>query len=87
MRLPPKDAPLTRKNILPPASQAYWRIAGMSYLKYSNMCGEVVRASLKEPFFSQAKAREAVYMKASKFVGGKAQAPVITEVIPPSAAK
>ena len=69
------------------ASQAYWRIAGMSYLKYSNMCGEVVRASLKEPFFSQAKAREAVYMKASKFVGGKAQAPVITEVIPPSAGK
>jgi hypothetical protein len=51
------------------------------------MCGEVVRASLKEPFFSQAKAREAVYMKASKFVGGKAQAPVITEVIPPSAGK
>ena len=36
---------------------------------------------------AQAKAREAVYMKASKFVGGKAQAPVITEVIPPSAAK
>ena len=30
----------------------------MSYLKYSNMCGEVVRASLKEPFFSKAKARE-----------------------------
>jgi len=69
------------------ASQAYWRIAGMSYLKYSNMCGEVVRASLKEPFFSKAKAREAVYMKASKFVGGKAQPPVITEVIPPGALK
>ena len=87
VRLGTKDAPLTRKNILPSASQAYWRIAGMSYLKYSNMCGEVVRASLKEPFFSQAKAREAVYMKASEFVGGKAQAPVITEVIPPSAGK
>lgn len=34
-------------------SQAYWRIAGMSYLKYSNMCAEVVRASLKEPFFTK----------------------------------
>lgn len=30
--------------------QAYWRIAGMSYLKYANMCAEVVRTSLKEPF-------------------------------------
>jgi F-type H+-transporting ATPase subunit epsilon len=55
----------------------------MSYLKYSNMCGEVVRASLKEPHFTKAKAREAVYMKASKFVGGKASPPVITEVVPP----
>ena len=35
------------------ALQAYWRIAGMSYLKYSNMCAEVVRASLKEPFFTK----------------------------------
>ena len=62
--------------------KSYWRIAGMSYLKYSNMCGEVVRASLKEPFFSKAKAREAVYMKTSKFVAGKPSPPVITEVIP-----
>ncbi len=46
------------------------------------MCGEVVRASLKEPFFSKAKAREAVYMKTSKFVAGKPSPPVITEVIP-----
>ena len=144
----------------------------MSYLKYSNMCAEVVRSSLKEPFLtkvrrkardgcvvhdtlapffffqispqtlapwsglaptalgfysplrqeeyarlglgdmlfflerlrrvffsplptplpavhhrcflSQSKAREAVYMKASKFVEGKAQPPVITEVTPSS---
>jgi hypothetical protein len=98
----------------------------MSYLKYSNMCAEVVRASLKEPFFTkvrlqfsplpqihptrnprlrcsrpprpdptsltpttpplaaraQAKAREAVYMKATKFVEGQKQPSVVTEVIP-----
>jgi F-type H+-transporting ATPase subunit epsilon len=34
-------------------SAAYWRIAGMSYLKYANACGEVVRQSLKEPFLTQ----------------------------------
>ena len=32
---------------------AYWRIAGMSYLKYANACGEIVRQSLKEPFLAQ----------------------------------
>jgi F-type H+-transporting ATPase subunit epsilon len=35
------------------AATAYWRIAGMSYLKYANACAEVVRQSLKEPFLSQ----------------------------------
>jgi len=35
---------------LPSWIQAYWRIAGMSYLKYANMCAEVVRGSLKEPY-------------------------------------
>jgi len=64
-------------------SSAYWRIAGMSYLKYANMCAEVVRGSLKEPYLLKSKPREAVYMKASKFVEGKPTAPVITEVVPP----
>ena len=32
---------------------AYWRIAGMSYLKYANACGEVVRQSLKKPHLTQ----------------------------------
>ena len=42
------------KISLPPlAYQAYWRIAGMSYLKYSNLCAEVVRGSLKEPFLTK----------------------------------
>ena len=35
-----------------------------------------------EPFFSKAKVREAVYMKATKFTNGKPEAPVITEIIP-----
>ena len=30
------------------------RVAGMTYLKYANLCAEVVRAQLKEPFLSKA---------------------------------
>ncbi|ABO96981.1 F-ATPase family transporter: protons (mitochondrial) [Ostreococcus lucimarinus CCE9901] len=63
-------------------SAAYWRIAGMSYLKYANACGEVVRQSLKEPFLTQAKARETVYYKMTKYAEGKAGQSVITEVLP-----
>ena len=34
-------------------SAAYWRIAGMSYLKYANACAEIVRGALKEPHLSK----------------------------------
>ena len=100
-------------------SAAYWRIAGMSYLKYANACAEIVRGALKEPhlskvllysllslsvresfdpfssspslsllttlslsLFQKARARDAVYFKATKYVKGSPEAAVITEVIP-----
>ena len=99
-------------------SAAYWRIAGMSYLKYANACAEMVRGALKEPhlskvllhsflslsgresidpfssspvaffadtslsLFQKARARDAVYFKAQKYVKGSPEAAVITEVIP-----
>ena len=37
----------------PLLAKSYWRIAGMSYLKYSSMCAEVVRGCLKEPFLTK----------------------------------
>ena len=37
--------------------KSYWRIAGMSYLKYSSMCAEVVRGCLKEPFLTKVSRR------------------------------
>ena len=40
---------------------AYWRIAGMSYLKYANACGEVVRQSLKEPHLTQVRDDECAH--------------------------
>ena len=40
---------------------AYWSIAGMSYLKYANACGEVVRQSLKEPHLTQVRDDECAH--------------------------
>lgn len=43
----------------------------MSYLKYSNLCAEMLRASLKEPFKSQAKLKEVVYFRSAVWKDGK----------------
>lgn len=53
------------------AASSYWRVAGMSYLKYSNLCADMVRSSLKEPQRTQAKLREAVYYRAAVWKDGK----------------
>eukprot|EP00240_Pyramimonas_obovata_P019047 CAMPEP_0118931254 /NCGR_PEP_ID=MMETSP1169-20130426/7661_1 /TAXON_ID=36882 /ORGANISM="Pyramimonas obovata, Strain CCMP722" /LENGTH=67 /DNA_ID=CAMNT_0006873733 /DNA_START=63 /DNA_END=266 /DNA_ORIENTATION=+ len=59
---------------------AYWRVAGMTYVKYANLCADVVRGALKEPHLTKAKAREAVYFKATEFTNGIAGSSVITEI-------
>eukprot|EP00192_Tetraselmis_astigmatica_P023468 CAMPEP_0117657914 /NCGR_PEP_ID=MMETSP0804-20121206/5583_1 /TAXON_ID=1074897 /ORGANISM="Tetraselmis astigmatica, Strain CCMP880" /LENGTH=74 /DNA_ID=CAMNT_0005464397 /DNA_START=97 /DNA_END=321 /DNA_ORIENTATION=- len=65
----------------PIAASAYWRIAGMSYLKYANLCADMVRSAMKEgPAKSSAKAREAVYYKASSWANGKQQKTVVTDM-------
>jgi len=48
-----------------------WRNSGISYLRYSNICAVVVRRTLKEPFYSQAKERDVTNMKVQKWMGGK----------------
>ena len=50
----PQNATPHRKkhDVAAANSAAYWRIAGMSYLKYANACAEVVRGALKEPHLS-----------------------------------
>jgi F-type H+-transporting ATPase subunit epsilon len=50
-----------------------WRVAGMSYLKYSNLCADMVRAALKEPAKSKAKAREVIYFRQSIWKDGVPQ--------------
>lgn len=53
------------------AASSYWRVAGMSYLKYSNLCADMLRSSLKEPMKTKAKLREAVYFRAAVWKDGK----------------
>lgn len=65
------------------AASSYWRVAGMTYLKYSNLCADMVRASLKDPLRTTAKTREAVYFRASTWEDGK---PVKQGALPAPAA-
>jgi F-type H+-transporting ATPase subunit epsilon len=54
---------------------SYWRNAGFSFVKYSNLCAAVTRNALKEPVRSQAKQRDAVSLVIMPWVNGKAPAP------------
>ncbi|CAO2837897.1 unnamed protein product [Amaranthus hypochondriacus] len=59
------------------AAAPFWRAAGMTYITYSNICANLVRNCLKEPFKSEALAREKVHYAVSKFADGKPQKPTI----------
>jgi len=54
-----------------PASGPFWRAAGMSYVKYANICADMMRSVLKEPFKTKALQRQTIYFRSSKFVDGK----------------
>ncbi|CAN0880488.1 ATP synthase subunit epsilon, mitochondrial [Linum grandiflorum] len=57
------------------AAVPFWRSAGMTYVSYSNICANLVRNSLKEPFKSEALAREKVHFSVAKWAEGKPQKP------------
>lgn len=52
-------------------ASAYWRLAGMSYIKYANLCADMVRSAMKEPQRAAAKAREQVYYRSAFWKEGK----------------
>lgn len=62
------------------AASAYWRVAGMTYLKYAELASAHVRASLKPEPRAAAKAREAVYFRSAVWEEGKPKAQVITDL-------
>ncbi|PKA52811.1 ATP synthase subunit epsilon, mitochondrial [Apostasia shenzhenica] len=57
------------------AAVPFWRAAGMTYISYSNICASLVRSCLKEPYKSEAAAREKVHFAVSKWVDGKPEKP------------
>lgn len=64
------------------AASSYWRVAGMTYLKYGELCATHVRSALKEgtPAKAAARGREAVYYRSAKWEGGKPTEQVITDL-------
>jgi F-type H+-transporting ATPase subunit epsilon len=69
------------------AVSSYWRVAGMSYLKYSNLCADMLRSALKEPAKGAAKAREAIYYRSAVWKDGVAQNQVVTDLTEGTAGK
>nr|XP_016447641.1 PREDICTED: ATP synthase subunit epsilon, mitochondrial-like [Nicotiana tabacum] len=57
------------------AAAPFWRAAGMTYITYSNLCANLVRNCLKEPYKTEALTREKVHYSISKWVDGKPQKP------------
>lgn len=49
----------------------YWRAAGMTYLKYSTTCAELVRQALKEPIRAKVLDRAGFSMVRGEWEGGK----------------
>lgn len=64
------------------AASAYWRVAGMSYLKYSGLCADMVRAALKEPAKTKARTREVVFFRRADWKDGQPQKQIITDITP-----
>ena len=49
---------------------SYWRVAGLNYLKYLQVCNSTVRNALKEPMRT-AETRGAVHFREQAVVQGK----------------
>lgn len=56
------------------AAGPFYRAAGMSYLRYANICADLMRAVLKEPFKGKAEQRSLISFRASSWSDGKQSA-------------
>ncbi|KAK9097932.1 hypothetical protein Syun_024977 [Stephania yunnanensis] len=65
------------------AAVPFWRSAGMTYITYSNICANLVRNCLKDPFKAEALAREKVHFSVAKWVDGKPQKPSTKQPLTP----
>jgi len=49
----------------------FWRAAGMSYLRFANVCSELMVTVMKEPFKSKAKAQQVIHYRSFPWADGK----------------
>lgn len=56
-------------------SGPFYRAAGMGYLRYSNICADLMRTVMKEPYKAKAMQRQAISFKWSTFANGKQSSP------------
>jgi F-type H+-transporting ATPase subunit epsilon len=54
------------------SSGPWYRVAGWSYLRYANVCADLLRNVLKEPYKTKAASRQIISYRFSPFVEGKA---------------
>ncbi|OWM69530.1 hypothetical protein CDL15_Pgr013991 [Punica granatum] len=57
------------------AAVPFWRAAGMTYITYSNICANLVRNCLKEPYKTEALTREKVHFSIATWKEGKPEKP------------
>ncbi|CAN7016618.1 unnamed protein product [Brassica oleracea var. botrytis] len=58
------------------AAVPFWRAVGMTCITYSNICADLVRNCLKEPFKTESMSSEKAHFSLSKWADGKPQKPV-----------
>ena len=58
-----------------------WRVVGMTYLKYADLCATHVRNCLKEPAKTKAASASNMHARIIKWENGKRGAPEIVEKI------
>lgn len=63
------------------AAVPFWRAAGMTYITYSNICANLVRNCLKEPYKTEVLTREKVHFSVSKWVDSKPQKPSMIRIL------
>ncbi|CAN6831099.1 unnamed protein product [Brassica oleracea] len=59
------------------AAVPFWRAVGMTCITYSNICANLVRNCLKEPFKTESMSSEKVHFSLSKWADGKPQKPAL----------
>eukprot|EP00878_Enallax_costatus_P036194 GHUV01040561.1.p1 GENE.GHUV01040561.1~~GHUV01040561.1.p1 ORF type:complete len:135 (-),score=15.06 GHUV01040561.1:749-1153(-) len=54
-----------------PVAGPFYRAAGLSYLRYANICADIMRSVMKEPFKTKALQRQTISFRSAVWSDGK----------------